>query len=129
MREIPRVDRHYVAKLIAISLIVILGVFFYTRGTGVQLNVEGKLPEVRNAAQAAGVPVRALIALCVCEGFMEEGSRSPKELARGFQSVLVTKAGDLEAAFHAFLPAPHARLALDLMHRNESRWQRLLSSL
>ena len=117
-----RADRGFVLKLLTVSVLTIAGVKLLTRGSSPQPAVEARLGELRALAAQSGVEVTLLAALAVAEGY-QPAPRSDHALA----GALAAQHDQDERALTALVADPvQARMTVDLWHRNQRRWRRLL---
>lgn len=115
--------------LALVSTVVILYISWVTLGQGKQSRVEARLPQILEQADHAGVPLPALMALCVAESHRDQ-VRSDETLAAALAASMRPLGGDLEAALRALYPDPiEHNLVLDLYRMNRDRWSRLASQI
>jgi len=124
----PRTDRRFVLSLGVVSLLLVVLVGAYTRGTSAQLEAERRWPELREIARAQRVPGTGLLALVIAESYRAEGPqrRALRRLSREFRAALDEKGGDVRSALASLYSSPEDRLVVDLYDRNLPRWNRLL---
>jgi hypothetical protein len=121
--------RRWPAVLAAVSLLTLGGVGLWTRGTSRQLAAEARLDAIASLAGQHGVPVEALLALAVAEGY-RPAPRSDATLAAALASALAAAGGSLPAAVRVLGQGEvEARMTLDLVERHGARWRRLRAEL
>jgi len=114
----------FAIRLAVVSLLVIVGVVCFTHGRSHQVAAEARIDSVRAVAATAGVPVDALLAAIVLEGYREQ-PRSDREVAALLGAELSSTGGDIARALAALTDDEvESRMVVDLWRRNRERWLR-----
>ena len=111
--------------LALVSTVVILYISFVTLGQGHQSRVETRLPGIIELANGSGVPLPALMALCVAESYRDPMRPDP-DLVLLLAAALQEEKGDVQEAIRRLYPDPvQCNLVIDLLAMNKNRWTRL----
>lgn len=120
-----RLRPRFVIGLVSVTLVSVVTVVAWTRGASPLLEVEARIGELRAIADAAPLPLEALVALAWVDA--RRGiQRSDSERSRLLVRQLADAEGDLDVCFERLVAdRVERRMTLDLLRRKAQRWHRL----
>ncbi len=120
-----RLRARFVIGLVSVTLVSVVTVVAWTRGASPLLEVEARIGELRAIADAAPLPLEALVALAWVDA--RRGiQRSDSEGSRLLVRQLADAEGNLDVCFERLVAdRVERRMTLDLLRRKAQRWHRL----
>lgn len=120
-----RLRARFVIGLVSVTLVSVVTVVAWTRGASPLLEVEARIGELRAIADAAPLPLEALVALAWVDA--RRGiQRSDSERSRLLVRQLADAEGNLDVCFERLVAdRVERRMTLDLLRRKAQRWHRL----